>query len=216
MVKYLKNIAAAHAGTAMALCAGLVIAGCQASDAVTEDYYVPVAHYERYPIKVEKRPVKLALAAKSSLQPAQVNALASFARQSRANGTPRIAIRRPTGGGNGAALSRDIAAVLVQQGVPGEAIVQATYAGSAKDPIEVGYIRSVAITKECGDWSDDLSTNYLNRPAPNYGCAVTGNIAAMVVNPDNFVVPEAMSPAPAYKRVLLVNQYVTTPSGTKP
>jgi len=215
MVKFLKNIAAAHAGTAMSLCAGLVLAGCQAGDAVTEDYYVPTAHYERYPIKVEKRPVKLALAARSSLQPAQVNALASLARQSRATGSPRIAIRRPSGSGNGAALSRDVAAVLVQHGVPAEAIVQATYAGSSKDPIEVGYVRSVAITKECGDWSDNLSTNYLNRPAPNHGCAVTSNIAAMVVNPDNFVVPEAMPPAPAYKRVLLINTYVATPPGIK-
>jgi len=216
MMKYLKNVAAAHAGTAMALCAGLIVAGCQASDAVTEDYYVPTAHYERYPIKVEKRPVKLALAAKSSLQPAQVNALATFARQARATGMPRIAIRRPSGGGNGAALSRDVASVLVQNGILAEAIVQGTYQGSAKDPIQVGYVRSVAITKECGDWSDDLSTNYLNRPAPNYGCAVTHNMAAMVVNPDNFVIPEAMPAAPAGRRVLLINQYLAAPAAVAP
>lgn len=216
MIKYLKHIAAAHAGTALTLCAGLVLAGCQATDAVTEDYYVPTTHYERYPIKVEKKPVKLALASKASLQPAQVNALSAFARQARASGMPRIAVRRPSGGGNGAALSRNIAAVLVQQGIPAEAIVQATYPGSAKDPVEVGYVRSVAITKECGDWSDNLSTTYLNRAAPNHGCAVTQNMAAMVVNPDNFVVPDAMPAAPAYKRVLLINQFVATPSGTTP
>ena len=216
MVKNLSNIAAAHAGTLVVLCAGLLLGGCRITDAVTEDYYVPTAHYERYPIKVEKKPVKLALAARSTLQPAQVNALSAFARQARASGMPRIAVRRPSGGGNGAALSRDVAAVLVQNGIAAEAIVQATYPGSAKDPIEVGYIRSVAITKECGDWSDNLSTNLLNRAAPNHGCAVTHNMAAMVVNPDNFVVPEAMPAAPATKRVLLINQYVNTPAGTSP
>lgn len=214
MKKYLRNMAAAHAGTAMALCAGLVLAACQGGDAVTEDYYVPTAHYERYPIKVVKKPVKLTLASKASLQPAQINAVAALARQARANGSPRIAIRRPSGGGNGAALSRDIAAVLVQQGIPAGSIVQATYPGSSKDPVQVGYLRSVAITKECGDWSDNLSTNFLNRAAPNHGCAVTSNIAAMAVNPDNFVVPEAMPAAPAYKRVLLINQFVARPSGT--
>lgn len=214
MKKYLKNVAAARAGTALALFAGLVLAGCQTGDAVTEDYYVPAVHYERYPIKVEKKPVKLALAAKSTLQPAQVNALANFARKARAAGMPRIAIRRPSGGGNGAALSRDVASVLVQNGIVAEAIVQGTYAGSAKDPIEVGYVRNVAITRECGDWSDDLSTNYLNRPAPNHGCAVTHNIAAQVANADDFVVPEAMSAAPAARRVLLINQYVAAPPST--
>ncbi|MGQ0486064.1 MAG: CpaD family pilus assembly lipoprotein [Hyphomicrobiales bacterium] len=216
MKKYLRNIAAAHAGTAMALCAGLVLAACQSGDAVTEDYYVPTTHYERYPIKVVRKPVKLALASKASLQPAQVNAVAALARQARAAGQPRIAIRRPSGGGHGAALSRDIAAVLVQQGIPAEAIVQGTYPGSSKAPVQVGYIRGVAVTTECGDWSDNLSTTYLNRAAPNHGCAVTSNIAAMAVNPDNFVVPEAMPAAPAYKRVLLINQYAATPSGTTP
>jgi pilus assembly protein CpaD len=215
-MKYLRNIAAAHAGTALALCAGLVLAGCQVTDAVTEDYYVPTTHYERYPIKVVRKPVKLSLASKTSLQPAQVNAVAALARQARAAGQPRIAIRRPSGGGNGSAMSRDIAAVLVQQGIPAEAIVQATYPGSSRDPVQVGYIRSVAVTKECGDWSDNFSTTYLNRAAPNHGCAVTSNIAAMAVNPDNFVVPEAMPSAPAYRRVLLVNQFVFRPSATNP
>jgi len=36
-MKYLKNIAAAHAGTALALCAGLALAGCRITDPVTED-----------------------------------------------------------------------------------------------------------------------------------------------------------------------------------
>ena len=35
-------------------------------------------------------------------------------------------------------------------------IVQKTYPGPSKGSVQLSYIRSVAVTKECGDWSEDL------------------------------------------------------------
>ena len=55
--------------------------------------------------------------------------------------------------------------------------------------MQLSYIRSVAVTKECGDWSSDLANTSSNEPYPNFGCAMQNNIAAMAVNPDDFVVP---------------------------
>ena len=66
--------------------------------------------------------------------------------------------------------------------------------------MQLTYIRSVAVTKECGDWSTDMADTSSNEPYPNFGCATQNNIAAMVVNPNDFVVPRPTTPALAATR----------------
>jgi pilus assembly protein CpaD len=62
-------------------------------------------------------------------------------------------------------------------------------------------LSTVAVTKECGDWSENLADTASNEPTADFGCSVQNNIAAMVVNPENFVVPEVSTPVLAERRM---------------
>ena len=104
--------------------------------------------------------------------------------------------------------------MLVQSGISPGMISQKTYPGSAKGPVQLTYIRSVAVTKECGDWSSDMADTSSNEPYSNFGCATQNNIAAMVVNPNDLVVPRPMTPALAATRTPGVTATMTMPSGS--
>ena len=81
--------------------------------------------------------------------------------------------------------------------------------------MQLSYIRSVAVTKECGDWSVGFGTHIAsNEPHPNYGCAIQNNIAAMVVNPDDFVTPRPTTPALAATRTPGVTTTMMPPAGS--
>ena len=64
-------------------------------------------------------------------------------------------------------------------------------------PVTPGYVdpgmtrvvvtRSVAYVPGCPDWDNQLSFNYNNGTHNGFGCAVNGNLAAMVANPEHLV-----------------------------
>ena len=47
--------------------------------------------------------------------------------------------------------------------------------------------RSVAYVPDCPNWSAKSDLNYANAIYPNYGCAVNGNLAAMVADPQDLI-----------------------------
>jgi pilus assembly protein CpaD len=51
--------------------------------------------------------------------------------------------------------------------------------------------RSVASVPGCPDWGKRSDANYENATSPGYGCAVNGNLAAMVANPEDLLSGEA-------------------------
>ena len=172
------------------------LAGCQLDDAASDDYYVPQAHYERYPIKVAKAPVSVGLATRSGkLSPAQINAIASFARQARANSASRIKVTYPSSSPAGRGIAHDIARLMASHGIPSSKVAVASYRGGRGDPVHLSYLRKVAVTRECGDWSENLASTARNETYPNFGCATQHNIAAMVSNPEDFETPRAMTQA---------------------
>lgn len=64
-------------------------------------------------------------------------------------------------------------------------------------PVTEGYVqpgtarviitRSSASVPGCPDWSAKSESNYANATYPGYGCAVNGNMAAMIANPEDLV-----------------------------
>jgi pilus assembly protein CpaD len=196
---------------ALLLCASAaLLAGCTSDGASFDDQYVPSTHYERYPIKVAKAPMHLEVAnRKGGLQPNQINAIAAFARSASSASVTSIVIARPSGGGGSGAGARQIYNLLVDNGVSPGQISQKIYRGGAKAPVTLSYIRAVAVTEECGDWSGDLTYSPKNEPYPNFGCSMQHNIAQMVSNPNDFEVPPAMSSVRS-------NQRKTISSGDDP
>jgi pilus assembly protein CpaD len=214
MYKYLPVSAASKMGLALFIAISSTLAACSNGELALDDTYVPVAHYERYPIEVTRGPVKMEISSQhGKLQPSQINAISGFARSASNSGTSKIAILRPSGGGASGKVARQTYQLLVQSGISPGMITQKTYPGPAKGPVQLSYIRSVAVTKECGDWSFDLADTSTNEPYSNFGCSTQNNIAAMVVNPEDFVVPRPTTPALAATRTPAVTA-LTSPVST--
>ena len=51
--------------------------------------------------------------------------------------------------------------------------------------------RSTASVPGCPDWGKRTDMNYANATSPGYGCAVNGNLAAMVANPEDLLAGQA-------------------------
>jgi pilus assembly protein CpaD len=180
------------------LAAGLGLAGCAHDDLALDDAYTPLSPEERFPIEYAKGPITMEVASShGTLQPAQINAVARFARQSLAGGLTPVVIKRPAGGGASARVAEEIGGLMMQQGVPRDMIRMGTYPAPASAPVRLAYVKSYAHTKPCGEWSMDASDSARNVRMPNHGCAVQSNIAAMLANPEDAVAPQPTSPVPA-------------------
>jgi pilus assembly protein CpaD len=186
-----------------------LLAGCTAGSLEMDDTYTGSAHYERYPIRVAKAPMKLEVASsRGGLRASQVNSIVSFARSAEMASASQVSLRRPSGGGASAATARQVYNLLVQNGLSPRNIHQGTYRGSGNAPVLIAFTRTVAVTKECGDWSSDLANTPDNQPHSNFGCAVQQNTAAMVQNPADFEVPTPTDPVNAPYRVDLKKLFV--------
>lgn len=68
---------------------------------------------------------------------------------------------------------------------------------SEGSPVTAGYVqpgqarivitRSTATVENCPDWSAKMDANQNNATSPGYGCAINGNLAAMVANPEDLL-----------------------------
>jgi pilus assembly protein CpaD len=188
--------------TALLVTTGLGLAGCTNQEVAAEYKYVPYSGAEQYPIKVVTGPVSLDVSTRQgTLQPAQVNQIAAFARSASASGLTPVTVSKPSAGGNSARVAYEVANLLAQQGVPARLIKIGTYRGNAASPVRISFNKSYARTKPCGDWSIDVTNSRSNELAPNHGCAVQSNIAAMLSNPEDIEIPRTETAALGSTRV---------------
>ena len=203
----------ASLGRLIAVASAVVLSGCS-TDAVT-DYVDPVqhAHYERYPIAVTTASAKLGVVAPGEkLTAEQTNAVSNFGTDAASNAHSKITIKWPSASPAMKVAARQAADLMMIQGVPQSRIRIGTYRGSSADPIRITFERKVAVTKECGDWSDDLAYSPRNTSYSNFGCAHQHNIAAVVSNPEDFERPRAMSPIDSANRIAALLLYNASPT----
>ncbi len=187
---------------------GLMLAGCQYDQVVMDDYR-PTSIGERYPIKVTEAKTKTGIRApRGTLNTEQSNAVANFAIEARRSSAPKVEVLYPSGSGASKQLAKQIAKTLADSGVPEGRIWVKGYSGGATAPIQLVLTRKVAVTHECGDWSEDLSSTYSNDAFSNFGCATQQNIAAMVANPEDLERPREMGPVLAQNRTETMKIYV--------
>ncbi len=201
------------ASIAALLVAG-VLSGCAADDAIMGDTsFKPYNGSDRFPITVAKGPVTLEVAStQGTLHPGQVNAVQGFLHQATSAGVTPITLARPSGGGGSSRVASEIASLMAGQGIARQRVVFATYDAPANAPVRLSYISTYARTKPCGQWTSDLTESSANEGAPNHGCAVQANIAAMLADPETLVVPNATTPIPAAGRMAAVTALSTGPS----
>lgn len=185
-----------------------LLAGCTAGSLELDDTYTGSTHTERYPIRVAKAPMKLEVASsRDGLSSTQVSAISNFARSAGMASVSQISLRRPSGGGASASTARHVYNLLVKNGVNPRNISQGTYRAAGNAPVMISYTRTVAVTKECGDWSTDLANTPDNQPYSNFGCSVQQNTAAMVQNPADLEVARPVDPVEASPRMEGLRNY---------
>lgn len=191
---------------------GLMLAGCQYDQVVMDDYH-PTSVEERFPIHVTDAKTKKAiLAPRGTLSTEQVNALSEFAREARRSSAPKVQVLYPSGSGTQRQLAKSMGEGLVNLGIAENRIAVASYPGGAGAPIQLVLVRKVAVTRECGDWSEDLSSTSLNEPYTNFGCSTQHNIAALVANPEDLERPREEGPVLVANRTQVMKVYGENPS----
>ena len=203
----------ASLGPLLAVMSAFALSACSMDEAT--DYVDPVqlTHYERYPIAVTTAPTKLGVVAPGEkLTAEQTNAVSNFGTDAAGNAHSKIAIQWPSASPAMKVAAQEAAELMMVQGVPRSKIRIGSYRGGGADPVRITFERKVAVTKECGDWSDDLAYSPLNTTYPNFGCAHQQNIAAIVSNPEDFERPRASSPIDSANRIAALLLYNASPS----
>ena len=75
-------------------------------------------------------------------------------------------------------------------------------------PLKISYVRYVAEAPSCGDWSDNLAEDARNTNYKNFGCAQQKNLAAMIANPQDLIMPRGMHPRSSERRDTTWQKYV--------
>lgn len=197
--------------SAIAVLSALLLGGCSAiEDVALDDSYKKDTVAERYPIKVKKATAKVGVSAPSGqLKPDQINGVVAFANDAKTMSVSAISIKYPSGSSTSRDAARQMVEIIVDQGVPENMIKVASYPGGSTQPIQMSFTRKVAVTKECGDWSDNIAEDARNRQYKNFGCAYQHNMAAMVANPEDFERPRSMGPVLAGNRMVVMQVYLT-------
>ena len=176
---------------------------------------------EQFAIEVRPEPDQLLLSARSpELSQAQAQALAGLAMRWREAATGPLTIQAPAGSQNAAAgfgKATAAAQALAGFGVPPGAIVTSSYAAAGRSdaPVQVGFVRQVAVGPDCAGRHSDLTATYANAPTGSFGCAVTANFAAQLANAADLSAPREMTPADATRRGVVMGKYQRgEPTGT--
>jgi pilus assembly protein CpaD len=173
----------------------------------------PVTPSERFSIEVKPDPVELRLASHATgLSQAQSDALHDFV--ARWDDTERdpITIKAPEHGPDRSAVYRtasEARELLVSAGVPAADIRLVGYeaGGDAHAPVLLGFLRYEAKGPHCGQSWSDLSRSDKNDGYPEFGCALTADIAAQVAYPADLLHPATSAPPDANRRDVVLGNY---------
>jgi pilus assembly protein CpaD len=73
--------------------------------------------------------------------------------------------------------------------------------------VRISLTRASASVPGCPDWSANSETNFKNATHPNFGCAINGNLAAMVANPDDLLRGQGSDSNPVATSNKAINTY---------
>ena len=91
-------------------------------------------------------------------------------------------------GGYGSRAARDtVASIAARYGLLLEDNAPLTSGEVAPGSVRVVVSRMKAAVPGCSDWGRASAHNFDNHSLSNYGCAVNGNLAAMIANPEDLV-----------------------------
>ena len=163
------------------------------------------------PVTAQPEEMRLAIHP-AGLSTTQADALATFADDWRASGRGPITLRSPVGGPDAGIVARageGARAFLVGQGIPAADVRLVGYEanGDAAAPLIVGRERYAVTLPVCGTEWTNISKSADNRVQPNFGCAVTANMAAQIANPADLLGPSPTTSTDAARRDVVLGKY---------
>ncbi|MDO8800491.1 CpaD family pilus assembly protein [Phenylobacterium sp.] len=123
-----------------------------------------------------------------------------------------ITIQAPVAGADTSSAYRAAEAArsfLLGQGVSPSLIIMAGYDADpqAGAPVRIAYTRYQAVVPRCGQQWTNIAHSARNEVQPNFGCAITANMAAQIANPADLVRPADLGPADAQRRIYTLDKY---------
>jgi pilus assembly protein CpaD len=107
-------------------------------------------------------------------------------------------------------MSEAARSFLISNGVPADKIEVVSYRpepGAAAPPLLVGYLRYAAELPKCGETWTNIAHSWKNDVQPNFGCAVSANMAAQTADPADLLGPRRMTPQDAARRQVVLDKY---------
>ena len=161
---------------------------------------------EAHPITVDSQTVTMTLKAGPELSEMDQARLRAFANAYAQNGHGPVTITSPSGAGASAAAETYASAVrklLYSAGLDYSAMSATNYVASAQsgDDIVLSYTHYVATPSACGIWEGLRDRDNRNMRTPNFGCASQNNLAAMIGDPRDLIVPADMTAPDAAFRI---------------
>ena len=144
--------------------------------------YEPINAEERYPITVGNNKVSMEVPVHRRMSRLSGDVrmdVERFLAQYRSAGTGRLTVVRPKRSRNRTAMATataELQKLITAAGIDHRSVSYRSYASGAAGttaPITLSFESYVAISPDCGDWSENLSVTYANVPHPNFGCAGT-------------------------------------------
>lgn len=163
---------------ALALSLGMALAGCggMATNRTLESVHQPVVEKTNYVIDLTTGQGGLSL-------PEQRRLAGWFDAMNLKYGD-KIYVDDPLASGSTRTAIEAVAArfgMLLSEGTP----VTQGYVNAGTTRVIV--VRAVASVPGCPDWGNNSDANFANATSHGYGCAVNGNLAAMVADPEHLV-----------------------------
>lgn len=170
------------------------LSGCSPELASFDDTYVPASVEENFPIKIVEQPVKLTVAiGPSGLISGEAYEVVRFSREVMVASSSPVTISYSTVSKSGPRAADQVAAILIQQGIPRHAINKNSH--GKEDVLTIVASVKTATTKPCGSWAENLRANQNNQSGTAFGCSVQQNMAAMVARPGDFERARPMPPS---------------------
>jgi len=157
-------------------------------------------------LELYTQPSGLSLSARD--QGAVRNFIAQYGRSGQ--GPLYINVPYSAAGGLGTSQAKNsIVTTMREMGLPNSAIQFGQYTAQkgAPAPVVVSFRQLKTAPIDCNQGSG-LTYTSTNQPYVNFGCAQTANLAAMAVDPRQFLAPYGEAPIPAARRTTVMDNYV--------
>jgi pilus assembly protein CpaD len=152
------------------------------------------------------RTVRLASSNRGAeLDPNMSDQLSAFVSDYKGTGVGALSLSAPP---NWDATARALADRIVTMGVtPDRIMIGVDPAPRQGGEITLSFIRYVAESPPCGNFSTDLAHTLSNAGMPNLGCATQHNLAAMVADPRDLMTPKPLGPSDAGRALTILERY---------